>query len=201
MSRTPTGILRFSRLSIFLANLCASGTPRLRMPTNASLARSSVVSRISCARRTSVRSVSEALMSWDFSRVASIEGKRSKSSTPAAPRCARSNGSVSLQTAPNIFRQFLDVLRFFQGPYRNHIPVVLFEIRLQFPRQLHQFRRVLKVLLVVGFENLLLLRLAVWQLHFIFIRRRRKARRPLRNLRQHREHRGNKEERVLHHLQ
>src|ERR1017187_1963932 len=72
MSRIPTGTLRFSRVSILAASRCASGTPRRRIPMNASRSRSLVFSSTSCARRTSVRSISEALISWAFSRVRDI---------------------------------------------------------------------------------------------------------------------------------
>ena len=58
----------------FFARRWARGTPRRRMPMKASLSRSSVRSRISCASRTRVRSISEALISWDFSRVTGIGG-------------------------------------------------------------------------------------------------------------------------------
>ncbi len=69
MSRTPTGIVRFSSASILAASRWASGTPRRWMPAKASLSRSLVFSRISWASRTSVRSISEALINWAFSRV------------------------------------------------------------------------------------------------------------------------------------
>src|SRR5579863_4167129 len=77
MSRMPTGTLRFSSSSILAAKRRARGTPRRRMPTKANLSRSLVFSRISWARRTRVRSISEALINWAFSRVKGMEAKRS----------------------------------------------------------------------------------------------------------------------------
>src|ERR1022692_3236950 len=65
----PTGTARCSSDSILRARRWASGTPRRRMPMNASRSRSEFFSRISCASRTSVRSISEALMSWPLVRV------------------------------------------------------------------------------------------------------------------------------------
>src|SRR5579871_1306321 len=74
MSKIPTGIERCSRLSIFFASRWAKGTPRRRMPMNTSLSISLVRSRISCAKRTRVRSTSEALINWAFSRVTGMAG-------------------------------------------------------------------------------------------------------------------------------
>src|SRR5262245_55619545 len=73
ISRMPTGTLRCSSASILAASRCAKGTPRRRMPMKASLSRSALFSRISWARRTSVRSISEALISCAFSRVADMK--------------------------------------------------------------------------------------------------------------------------------
>src|SRR4051794_1291321 len=53
---------------ITAASLCARGTPRRLIPTIARSAAPLFFSAISCARRTSVRSISEADMSWPFSR-------------------------------------------------------------------------------------------------------------------------------------
>src|ERR1035438_2928081 len=94
MSRIPTGTLRFSRVSIFAASRCASGTPRRRIPMNASRSRSLVFSSTSCARRTSVRSISEALISWAFSRVRDISLRMTKYHDEAAVLSTRRRGDA-----------------------------------------------------------------------------------------------------------
>src|SRR5579863_3747833 len=68
MSRIPTGVATFSISEIFWASRDARGTPRRRMPTNTSPSFPLLRSTISCARRTSVRSISDEDINCDFSR-------------------------------------------------------------------------------------------------------------------------------------
>src|SRR5580658_9838269 len=107
MSRMPVGMVRFSRASIFLARRSARGTPRRRMPIKASLSRSLVFSRISWARRTSVRSISDALMSWAFSRVRGIKGAEEKGSMDA--HVGRASWPVRLSDLPLTLRLHLRI--------------------------------------------------------------------------------------------
>ena len=104
ISRMPTGTLRFSRLSIFAESRWASGTPRRRMPIKASWSRSFVFSRISCASRTRVRSISEALMSWDFSRVFAIILRMSgyHGDGTASPHAAETNRRLATLSLPDL---------------------------------------------------------------------------------------------------
>src|SRR6266404_9751930 len=68
MSSVPTGVGFFSICVISLPSRSASGTPRRRIPMRQSRSTPPFFSTISCARRTSVRSISEADISCDFSR-------------------------------------------------------------------------------------------------------------------------------------
>src|ERR1700733_1262097 len=68
MSKTPVSTGCFSICSISFARRCASGTPRRLIPTRPTFLLPSCFSTISCASRTSVRSISEADISRPFSR-------------------------------------------------------------------------------------------------------------------------------------
>src|SRR5581483_62683 len=79
--------------------------------------------------------------------------------------CARASSPPSRlimpQASANLFGQFLNVVGLLQSGHGNHGVAALFDLLLQFLRQLRQFRRVFDVLLVLGFEDLFFLRLAV----------------------------------------
>ena len=165
MSRIPTGMIFLSSASIFCASRCASGTPRRRMPMNTSLSRSSVRSRISCASRTSVRSISDALISWDFSRVRVMGGKRFRvaygRSKSFQIRFRRPRISlVSFSTSSSCFSVFRETI--LASPFS--------ELVLDFGRQLRQARGVLQIALVIRLEDGLSLRFAVRQLRVLFLR-------------------------------
>src|ERR1035438_10524766 len=102
MSRIPTGTLRFSKVSILFASRCASGTPRRRIPINASRSRSLVFSSTSCARRTSVRSISEALISWAFSRVRDIRLRMTEYHDEARPSPQRRRDAEKIEKLESI---------------------------------------------------------------------------------------------------
>src|SRR5580698_2189792 len=68
MSSTPVSTGCFSILPISTASRCASGTPRRLIPTSPTFLLPPCFSTISCASRTSVRSISEADISLPFSR-------------------------------------------------------------------------------------------------------------------------------------
>src|SRR3989338_5107270 len=68
MSSVPTGIAAEEISLILRANRSARWTPRRRIPTSARSCRFSVFSTISCAKRTSVRSISDPVIRCAFSR-------------------------------------------------------------------------------------------------------------------------------------
>src|SRR4051794_39513020 len=61
----------------------------------------------------------------------------------------------------NSFRQFLDIIRFFDSRDGEDVAIVLFQVDLQLLGQIRQFGSILEVLLVLGLEDFVLLRLAV----------------------------------------
>src|SRR5271155_645420 len=68
MSSVPTGTLAFSMRVMILPSRSAIGTPRRRIPTNPKPSTPPFFSTISYARRTSVRSISDADISCAFWR-------------------------------------------------------------------------------------------------------------------------------------
>ena len=68
MSNVPTGTLAFSMRVIILPRRSAIGTPRRRIPTNPKPSTPPFFSTISYAKRTSVRSISDADISCAFWR-------------------------------------------------------------------------------------------------------------------------------------
>src|SRR5215469_11874257 len=68
MSRVPTGTGFFSTRPMNFASRSAIGTPRRRIPTSPKSSEPPFFSMISCARRTSVRSISDEDMSCAFWR-------------------------------------------------------------------------------------------------------------------------------------
>src|SRR6266404_4141301 len=159
MSRIPTGTLRCSSASIFWARRCASGTPRRRIPMKASLSRFSVLSRISCASRTIVRSISEALINWDFSRVAGMQVDATDQDT-----------SISLHPSANTFSKLLDVLGLLYRLQGHDVPVVLFKVRLQLFAELQQFRGFFEIFLVVRLQDLFSLGFSVGEFYTLVAR-------------------------------
>src|SRR5579871_2923320 len=135
---------RRSRFLIFSARRCASGTPRRRMPMNANLSRSSVRSRISCANRTRVRSISEALISCFFSRVRGMAGKRSS---------VTYGRLISLQSAVDTAGQLLNVLGLLDGLCGDHLRVFFIKLGLHLLGQAKQFGGVLDVPLVIRLDE------------------------------------------------
>src|SRR5579862_4932811 len=172
MSRIPTGILRCSSASIFRASRCASGTPRRRMPRNASRSRSAVRSRISCASRTSVRSISLALINWRFSWVKGMAGKRS-----------RVTQLIALQAIADIARQLLDVFRLLNLLYRNDVFITIIQIRFQLLGQFGELGGVFQISLVIVLDDHLALRFPVRQFCVRRLERRIRQGRHLRLLR------------------
>src|SRR6185437_16135433 len=67
MSSVPTGISALEEARIDFARRSASGMPRRRTPISARSLAPPVFSTISCAKRSSVRRISSADMSWRFS--------------------------------------------------------------------------------------------------------------------------------------
>src|SRR5207249_4587360 len=74
MSKAPTGTMVFSVRSMIFAKRCASGSPRRRTPRKASPSTPSFFSTISYARRTIVRSTSDADISCAFWRKGAVSG-------------------------------------------------------------------------------------------------------------------------------
>src|SRR5207249_2014629 len=74
MSKAPTGTKVFSVRSMIFAKRCASGTPRRRMPRKANPSTPSFFSTISYARRTMVRSTSDADINCAFWRKGAVSG-------------------------------------------------------------------------------------------------------------------------------
>src|SRR5436190_19440548 len=79
--------------------------------------------------------------------------------------CASSTPPHRLMTQAraNPFGQLLDIIGLLQGCHREHEPIVLFEVDLELFGELRQLGGVLDVGLMLGFEDLVALQLAVGQ--------------------------------------
>src|ERR1700761_5417079 len=97
MSSTPVGTGAFSIVEISLPRRSASGTPRRLMPINTMPSPPWLFSTISCARRTSVRSISEADISLPFTRreVFSVASLMGYSRCSASRRMIRGRAGAS----------------------------------------------------------------------------------------------------------
>src|SRR5258708_32057256 len=155
MSSSPTGIVSFSRFLIFSASRMASGTPRRRIPMKAKRLKSSVFSRISCASRTRVRSISEALINWAFSRVKTMMAKRS------------SVTHSMLEPVADALGEPFDFLGLLERADGKHVAVVFLQSQFQFVGELGELARLLQRFLKVGLENLVTLQLTVRKPQFL----------------------------------
>src|SRR5215470_14620539 len=143
MSRNPTGTTSFSNSLILSASRTAMGTPRRRIPIKANRFKSWVFSRTSCASRTSVLSISEALINCAFSRVGAID----------LTFPLQRNISM-LEPIVDSLGDFLDVFSLLEGGDGQNIPVVLLQIRFEFVGEFGQLAGVVQRLLKIGFQNL-----------------------------------------------
>src|SRR6516225_6332178 len=141
MSRNPTGTTSFSNSLILSASRTAMGTPRRRIPMKAKRFKSCVFSRTSCARRTSVLSISEALINWAFSRVGAIN------------RTFPLQRNISmLEPIVDSLGDFLYVLGLLESGDGQNVPVVLLQIRFELVGEFRQLAGVVQRLLKVGFQ-------------------------------------------------
>src|ERR1035437_4815438 len=70
---------------------------------------------------------------------------------------------IVAQARTNSFGQFLDVIGFLERRHGENVAIVLFQLDLQLFGQVRQLGGILEVLLMLGFEDFLFLRLAVGQ--------------------------------------
>src|SRR5258708_34195819 len=178
MSSSPTGIVSFSRFSIFRASRMPSGAPRRRIPMKAKRLRSSVFSRISCASRTKVRSISEALINWAFSRVKAMVAKRSSVTHSMLEPVADSLGEP------------FDFFRLLECADGKDVAIVFLQSQFEFVGELGELACLLQRFLKVGLANLVTLQFTVRKPYVLrFLGWARMQRRRLRRHR-HREDKG-----------
>src|SRR5689334_20605253 len=122
------------------------------MPMKTRFFGSEVRSRISCARRTRVRSISEALMSCAFSRVRDMAGKRFSVSQWA---------SLAFQAASNVFGELFDGVKFLEGVERQQEAVAFIEINFDLLGQAGKFGGIGDVFLIIGFKDFVALEFSV----------------------------------------
>src|SRR5471030_2023837 len=84
-----------------------------------------------------------------------------------APELSR----LMAQASADLFDQFFDAIGFLERGHGKDVAVVLFQVRLQFFREIRQLGRVLQILPVLRFQNLFLLRFAVGHAHVRLVRR------------------------------
>src|SRR5664280_980374 len=70
---------------------------------------------------------------------------------------------IVAQARPNSFGQFLDVICLLERRHGENVAIVLFQFDLQLFGQVRQLGGILEILLVLGLENFVFLRLAVGQ--------------------------------------
>src|SRR5579871_1654906 len=69
----------------------------------------------------------------------------------------------------DLLDEFFDIIRFFQSGHGQDVAIVLLQVLLQLFGKLHQLRRVLQVLFLLGLQDFIALQLTVGQTHTVFV--------------------------------
>ena len=83
-----------------------------------------------------------------------------------------------VQARTNSFGEFLDIIRFLERCHGEDVAIVLFEVDLQLFGQVRQFGGILEVLLVLGLEDFVFLRLAIGKYDVVLLIAAAAGRRP-----------------------